>query len=161
MRRHLLLPAARVGCLLAAGLFAAGAAQAHDFKVGAITIDHPYAVPSTAGSALGGVYVRALKNGGDAPDRLLGALSPAAESVQIQRSATPGDLSGAVGGGPIELPPRAEVPLRHDGRWHLVLVGLKQPLVDGQRFPVTLRFERAGEKQISVSVQTPRAGAPR
>jgi copper(I)-binding protein len=160
-RQHASIPTNRFGWLLAASLFAACAAHAHDFKVGAITIDHPYAVPSAAGSTLGGVYVRALNNGGDAPDRLLGALSPAAASVQIRRSAAPGDLAGAVDAGPIELPPRSELPLRHDGSWHLVLVGLKQPLVDGQRFPVTLRFERAGEKQFTVSVQTPRASAPR
>jgi copper(I)-binding protein len=40
-----------------------------------------------------------------------------------------------------------------------MLIGLKQPLKDGDRFPMTLRFEKAGEREVMVWVQTPRGGA--
>ena len=37
-----------------------------------------------------------------------------------------------------------------------MLMDLKQPLKDGDRFDLTLRFERAGERTVKVWVQTPR-----
>ena len=40
-----------------------------------------------------------------------------------------------------------------------MLLGLKAPLKDGDRFPVTLTFQRAGEREVMVWVQTPRDGA--
>jgi hypothetical protein len=40
--------------------------------------------------------------------------------------------------------------------YHLMLMGLKAPLKDGDRFPVVLNFKRAGEREVMVWVQTPR-----
>ena len=59
----------------------------------------------------------------------------------------------------IALPPGTEVRLRHGGEHHLMLLGLKQPLLVGDRFPLTLRFERAGEREVMVWVQQPRVSA--
>ena len=36
---------------------------------------------------------------------------------------------------------------------HLMLIDLVQPLEKGKRFPVTLRFERAGEIEVEFEVQ--------
>jgi len=35
----------------------------------------------------------------------------------------------------------------------------RQPLKDGDRFPMTLRFEKAGEREVMVWVQQPRDAA--
>ena len=43
--------------------------------------------------------------------------------------------------------------------YHLMLLGLKQPLKDGDRFPVWLTFKRSGEVKVEVYVQTPKAPA--
>ena len=59
----------------------------------------------------------------------------------------------------LPLPAKTTVKPMHGGEWHLMLLDLKAPLKDGDRFAVTLRFERAGEKDVSVWVQQPRAGA--
>ena len=64
----------------------------------------------------------------------------------------PGDVGEAV-------PARGEVRLRHGGGHHLMLIGLKAPLEDGDRFPMTLRFEKAGEREVMVWVQQPRDAA--
>ena len=56
----------------------------------------------------------------------------------------------------IEIPPGAVLKLRHGGDTHLMLLGLKAPLQDGERFALWLRFERAGEHEVTVWVQTPR-----
>ena len=61
----------------------------------------------------------------------------------------------------IELPAKSNLQLGHastDG-YHLMLEGLKAPLKDGDSFPLTLRFERAGEKTVQIHVQTPRKSA--
>lgn len=141
MRR--LLIALLLGCL--AGL----PAQAHGTHAGDLLIEHPYALPSAAGQDQGQVQLRRLHNRGAQADRLLGARTPVAASVLLQRR---GQTVQA-----LELPPGADLSLKHDGEWRLLLQGLKAPLVNGQRFALVLRFERAGEQEVMVWVQTPRA----
>jgi hypothetical protein len=150
--------------LMSSGLVAlaafSGPASAHDFKLGPLRIDHPYATPTPAGAANGAAYLRGIRNTGDQPDRLLGASTPAARTVEIHRSVVDAQnvmRMRAVDG--LVLPPKAEVQLRHRGEHHLMLIDLKQPLKDGDRFPMTLRFEKAGECEVMVWVQTPRSGA--
>ena len=43
------------------------------------------------------------------------------------------------------------------GSYHVMLIGLKKPLTAGERFPITLTFERAGN--ISVTVPAEAMGA--
>jgi copper(I)-binding protein len=134
-----------------------GPVAAHDFKLGPLRIDHPYATPTPAGAANGAAYLRGIRNTGDQTDRLVGASTPVARTVEIHRSVIDAQnvmRMRAIQG--IELPPRLEVQLRHGGEHHLMLIGLKQPLKDGDRFPMTLHFERAGEREVMVWVQTPR-----
>jgi periplasmic copper chaperone A len=135
--------------------------QAHDFKLGPLRIDHPYATPSPAGAKNGAAYVRTLRNTGDQADRLVGASTPAAQSVEIHRSVIDANnvmRMRAVDG--ITVPAGGELRLRHGGEFHLMLIDLKAPLKDGARFPMTLRFEKAGEREVTVLVQRPRDGSP-
>jgi len=147
-----------VSCLAASVLVPlAGTVTAHDFKLGALRIDHPYAMPTPAGATTGAAYLRSLRNTGDHADRLIGAATPAARTVEIHRSVVDAQnvmRMRAIDG--IDLPPKAEVELRHGGEYHLMLIDLKAPLRDGDRFPMTLRFEKAGEREVMVWVQQPR-----
>ncbi len=145
-----------VAIALCAGLATPGA-QAHATRAVDLTIDHPYATPTAPGARNGAVYVQALVNRGTTADRLVGARTPLAESVEIHRSVMDGDVMRMRQIQAIEIPPNAALTmLRHGGSAHLMLVGLKAPLQDGQRFALWLRFERAGEHEVSVWVQTPR-----
>lgn len=153
-RRHL---AALLAALLTG---AALPASAHDAKLGALRIDHPYALPSAAGASTGMAYLRSLGNTGDQPDRLVGASTPAAGAVEIHHSMRDARKvlhMHAVDA--VELPPRTTLQLRHGGDYHLVLVDLKAPLKTGDRFPLTLRFEKAGTREVTVWVQQPRDAA--
>ena len=58
----------------------------------------------------------------------------------------------------IDLPAGQEVQLRHGQRYHLMLINLRQPLKVGDRFDLTLKFEKAGETTVKAWVQQPRAG---
>lgn len=133
---------------------------AHDFKLGPLRIDHPYATPTPPGAANGAAYLRDIQNTGDQPDRLIGATTPVARTVEIHRSVIDAQnvmRMRAIDG--LDLPAKTEVQMRHGGERHLMLIGLKEPLKDGDRFPMTFRFEKAGEREVMVWVQTPRGGA--
>ena len=136
-------------------------AVAHDFKIGDLTIDHPYATPTVAAQSTGAVYFRNLRNRGATADRLISAQTPASARVGLHRMQMEGDVMRMREVSAIELPAKSELRMGHastDG-YHLMLEGLKAPLKDGDSFPLTLRFERAGERTVQIHVQTPRKSA--
>jgi copper(I)-binding protein len=133
-------------------------AVAHDSSVGDIHIVHAFATPSLAGSGNGAAYFVTLENTGDKPDRLLRASTPVAASVELHNMGM--DAQGVmrmreVDG--IALAPKASIKMRPGMGFHLMLIGLRQPLKEGATFPMTLSFERAGKVEVKVVVQTPRA----
>lgn len=135
------------------------AAQAHGVRAGDLVIDHPYAVPMAAGATEGAAYLRSVKNRGAVADRLVGATSPRAASVVLRRRVGDGATVRLQDIGSIKVPPGGELRLRHDGDIQLALLGVRPALRDGDRFPLRLRFERAGEVELTVWVQTPRSDA--
>lgn len=132
------------------------AAQAHEFKVGSIAIDHPYATPTPAGARTGAVYFRGLKNSGDQADRLIGVRTPVATRAEVHEMQMAGDVMRMRALPALDLPAGSAHAMRHGGRYHLMLRELSRPLQKGDRFPVTLEFERAGSKEVMVWVQQPR-----
>ena len=146
-------------CLLSGLAVTTMSAVAHGSKAGDISIDHPYAVPSPAGSTTGAMYFRALKNNGEQTDRLLGARTAVAASVEIHRAAMDGSVMRMRAVEALPLPAKTTGKPMHGGEWHLMLLNLKAPLKDGDRFTATLHFEGAGEKEVSVWVQQPRSSA--
>ena len=147
--RHKVLAGA-LGVCLAAGV------HAHDARVGDLTLDHPYATPSLAGSSIGAAYFRHIRNRGGQPDRLVGAGTPVAARVELHRMTLDNGVMRMREVAFIELPPKSDTPLRHGGACHLMLIDLKRPLKDGERFDLTLQFERAGARTVQVWVQSPR-----
>jgi copper(I)-binding protein len=135
------------------------AAFAHGTTKGDLVIDHPYAVPSLQGVANGAAYLRGIKNKGDKPDRLRGASTLMADRVEVHRMVTEAGVMRMREVDAIDLLPGETTSLRHGGEYHLMLINLKQPLKDGDRFDLTLRFERAGTQTVKVWVQTPREAA--
>lgn len=135
-------------------------ARAHDFRLGDLRIDHPYALPTADGARTGAVYLRRLRNTGAQADRLIAASCPLARAVEIHRSELDAQqvmrMRSQDG---LDLPPGADLELRHGGALHLMLLDLRQPLRAGDRFALTLRFQRAGEREVTVWVQAPRDGA--
>jgi periplasmic copper chaperone A len=136
--------------LLAAGLTGA-VALAHEFKAGQIAIGHPYARASVPGQVAGGGYL-SLDNRGNAGDRLLSASADVSQSVQLHSMAMEGDVMRMRQVDGIDLPAGKKVELKPGGL-HIMFMGLKAPLKAGDKFPLTLKFERAGEVKVQVSVE--------
>jgi periplasmic copper chaperone A len=141
---------------IVAGIGAMSSVSAHDFRAGTVSIDHPYATPTPPGARNGAVYFRAIENRGTQPDALVGATSPVAGSVEIHRTTRTDDVARMREVDRIDLPGGARLTVRPGGDWHLMLVDLKRPLAEGDRFTVRLRFERGGEREVAVWVQRPR-----
>ncbi len=142
---------------LACGALAcAPAAHAHEFSVGDITVEHPYATPTPPGATAGAVYFRALVNGGKRADRLVAAQTDVAERVELHRTLMQDGVARMRETDAIEIPAGGRVDMRHGRGLHLMLVGLKRPLAIGDRFEVRLRFEHAGEGRVRVDVAQPK-----
>ncbi len=136
------------------------ALQAHETRAGAIGIEHAYAVPSLAGSRNGVAYVVRIRNEGPAPDKLLRAVSPVAGRVELHNMGmnAQGVMQMREVDG-IAVEPKGAVEMKPGMGYHFMLMDLKQPLKDGDSFPMTLVFEKAGSVDVKVVVQTPKAGA--
>jgi copper(I)-binding protein len=132
---------------------AAVAAHAHGYKLGAIAIDHPYARFTVAGQTAGGGFMTFENKGG--ADRLLSASAPVCERVEMHTMRMEGDVMRMRQLEMIELPAGKTVELKPGGL-HLMLVGLKAPLKVGERFPLKLKFAKAGELTVDVAVEAPR-----
>ncbi|HZW74530.1 MAG TPA: copper chaperone PCu(A)C [Caldimonas sp.] len=139
----------------------AAAAFAHGSRIGDIDIGHPYATPSLPGTTNGAAYFEVLENTGNSADRLLRASTPVAARVELHTMAV--DAQGVMRMREVDavaLAPHAKIRMRPGSGMHLMLVGLKDPLKDGARFPMTLEFERAGKVVVEVVVQSaPPGGA--
>jgi len=136
--------------LAALGLALAVGFGAHAEDCGAIAASGVWAPPSLAGTDNGVAYM-ILTNHGAAADRLLGVSTPVAEMAELHRDEVKDGIMSMRPAGPVDLAPGATVTLAQ-GRLHLMLMGLKQPLKLGDRFPVTLSFEHGGPLTIDVPV---------
>lgn len=144
------LQKAIVGVTLA---LAALSAVAHSFKLGEIDIGHPYARPTREGQMVGAGYLK-LANKGPV-ERLVAASSPAAGTVEIHSMSMEGDVMKMRQVDAIEIATGQTVELKPGG-YHLMLMGLKAPLKVGDKFPLTLKFEKSGEVVVTVNVEEPK-----
>lgn len=57
----------------------------------------------------------------------------------------------------IEVSP-GEPAILQPGGLHVMLMALKTPLIEGEKFPLNLTFERTGSIQVQVMVEAPSTG---
>jgi len=107
-----------------------------------------------AAEILDGVPVSLLiQNNGDRDDRLLSGSSPVAQCVRVRRAfLVHGRRETTPLPDGIVIPAEATISLE-PGKSYLALFGLRTDLVQGEMFPLTLRFERAGEVTVIVRVR--------
>ena len=126
-------------------------AFAHGFKAGAIEIEHPWA-RATAPSAENGAAYLVLSNEGKEADKLVSASTPSANKVQIHTHIDEGGVMKMREINSVDIAPGGTVKFAPGGL-HVMLLGLKAPLVKGKAIPLTLVFEKAGSVTVEVAVQ--------
>ena len=115
-----------------------------------------FAAPATPVAALltpGTPVSLTITNDGHEPDRLIGAESDIATRIELRRREGFGpNQHDVILPGGIDVPAGSVVILEPLGD-HLALIGLKVPLVQGHTFSLRLRFERAGEVDVTGRVR--------
>lgn len=138
---------------------AVAAAEPQSIQADDLTISPAWAHATPAGATSAAVYFT-VKNSGTQLETLLRASSPLADEVIFHRT---GEHDGVphmeqlwtidvVAGRPVNFQP--------DGR-HVMLNGLKQPLVAGTTIPITLQFQHAGAIPLQVQIVPVGANGPR
>lgn len=137
--------------VVAIGSAATAAAQSAALKQ--IEIDNPRATPTVAGAPTGAAYLTITNRGRNA-DRLIGASTPRAERVELHVMSMSGKVMRMRQVAAIEVKPGETLRMQpgSPSGQHLMLVGLSQPLKGGERFPLALRFEKAGTIEVTLIV---------
>jgi copper(I)-binding protein len=150
----------RMWMAVAGGLMlAAFPAGAQEYRLGTLTAGHAWARPTAGPNKLGAAYL-ILKNADQEADTLQSASSPDAEKVEIHEHTQ--DASGTmrmrrVEGG-LKIPAGGTVEFKPGG-YHLMLIGLKHNLEEGQQLPLKLHFAHAGDLDVEVKIEK-KPGAP-
>ena len=127
------------------------ALPAQEFTLGNVTIAGPWSRELPPNAPNGAAYFR-VENRGDEPDRILSARTDIAEAVELHIHDMQDGMMKMRRVGSVDVPAGGEVLFKPHGL-HVMLFGLKQPLVDGERFDLTVMFEKAGELELSVDVK--------
>src|SRR6266480_3095532 len=106
------------------------------------------ATPPGAETAAGYLTIR---NRSSSPDHLLRAASPLAARVETHMHLHDGDVMRMRQVKGYDIPARGSLELK-PGVAHLMFVDIKRPFKEGEKIPVTLRFERAGEMKVEFRV---------
>ena len=144
----------RTAFLIAAVLAALAAmpAQAADVTADSLKISAPWARATPKGASVGGGYMT-ITNSGTASDRLIGGAADVARSFEVHEMKMDGGVMKMrpVANG-IEIKPGQTVTLEPSG-YHVMLVGLKQQLKQGEHFKATLEFAKAGKVDVDFIVE--------
>ncbi len=121
------------------------------FKAGGIAVETPWSRATPGGAQVAGGYLK-ITNGGAETDRLTGGSFSAASRFEIHEMKTEG---GVMTMRPLpkglEIKPGETVEFKPGG-YHLMFMGLKRGLKDGESVKGTLIFEKAGTLEVEYRV---------
>jgi periplasmic copper chaperone A len=131
--------------------------HADDYKVGSIQITQPWARATPKGASSGGAYMT-VTNSGATAEHLNCVSSDAAAECQIHQMTMDGGVMKMrpVQGG-LEVKPGETVTLKPGG-FHLMLVGLKEPLQVGKSLAATFEIDSGSTVQVAFPIAA--IGAP-
>lgn len=142
---------------LLAALMIAGLAQTA--AASGIHIHDAWARPTVKGMNMGGAFM-AVHNDNAKADTLIGGSSPLADRVEIHTHINDNGVMRMreVKDG-VLLPQKTETVLK-PGSYHIMFMGLKRQLKEGDKFPLTLKFKNAKEQTVEVQVKNMPAAMP-
>lgn len=123
---------------------------AHETGSGTLRVEHAWA-RATAGSATVGAAYLTVFNEGAEMDRLMAAATPLAARAELHAVAIEGGVMTMRLVDAVEVHPGEPVVLRPGGI-HIMLIGLRRPLKEGETIPMQLAFERGGVVELRLTV---------
>jgi copper(I)-binding protein len=136
--------------------FAAAALAASAFAAApAIDISRVMARASAPGQPSAAVYLT-IKNNGAIADKLLRITTPVAASAELHTMSMTGNVMKMREVTEVTIAADSTLTMAPGGGYHVMLTGLKQPLVEGQPVALRLTFDKAGvvDTQITVDALT-------
>jgi hypothetical protein len=117
----------------------------------AISIRNAWANATPAGATVGAAYLELTAAN---QDTLLSATSAVADRIEMHASSEENGMMRMRPLPAVELQPGKPFVFAPGGA-HFMLLGLRQPLVAGARFPLTLQLQNAGALTLQVEVKEP------
>ncbi len=108
--------------------------------------------PDSARPPVNSAAYLAIRNAGDAGDALVAASSPAASAVEIHEVSMRDDVMRMRQVDSVAVPAGGEAVLEPGG-YHIMLIGLIDPLVKGDTVALTLRFRSGRELDLRAPVR--------
>lgn len=93
-----------------------------------------------------------IVNRGSVSDRLVAVAAPAPASASLHETRYEKGIARMRPVDGVAIPAGASVALEPAGA-HVMIVGLAGPLAAGESLPLTLRFERSGERRVTAEVR--------
>ena len=105
---------------------------------------------ATPTAKTGAAYVSLMNHANEA-DRLVAVSSPVAAMTHLHKSEVVDGVMKMQSVDGLEIPGHGMLEMKPGG-YHIMFMGLKQPLKAGEEIDLTLRFEKAGELAVKVPV---------
>jgi copper(I)-binding protein len=118
---------------------------------GELAVTSAWTRATTPGAAMGVIYFR-IDNGSTKSDRLLKLKTSVAESAGVHRTEIVDDIARMREVAVLHVAPGEKVEFAPGGL-HVMLMGLKKPLIAGKTFELELLFEVAGSRRVVVSIR--------
>jgi copper(I)-binding protein len=141
-------PLAFAACLLIAGAAVA--------QTGQVELKDAWARATPGKAENGAAYLTIVSPGAD---RLVSVSTPVAKKAELHTMTTEGGVMKMRPLAGVDVPAGQPVTLKPGGA-HIMLMGLNQPLQAGQSFPLTLSFEKAGQREVTAAIEKPGAMGP-
>jgi len=120
-------------------------------RLGDLEISNAWARATAPGAAVGAAYLR-IVNTGASEDTLLAMTTDAAQTAELHQSSTENGVARMRPAGPRDIPGGQSLAVEPGGL-HVMLNGLRAPLVAGSTLSLTLVFRRAGSIIVPVTVR--------
>lgn len=111
---------------------------------------------ATIGTARPAVFYVTIQNTGRTDERLTGIATPVAGMPMLHETVMTDGVASMPHATAIDIPAGGTISLAPGG-FHGMLMDLEEELTEGDSFPVTLQFEKAGEVLIDTAVLPIRA----
>ena len=150
-----------VSAPLIAGIVVAVAAPvlAHEVQKGDLTLSNLEVRASLGVNPNTGGYMT-VANRGDRGDELIAASCTCAREVQLHLMSMQGSVMSMRRVNALAVPAHGKLELKSGGA-HLMVLGLKKPIKEGEKVTMTLTFRRAGKVETFFHVvKVPGAAAP-
>ena len=119
-------------------------------SAGSIEVEAAWARATVPGASMGAAFLTIDNKGGEA-DRLVSAETPVASAAQVHETRNDNGVMSMPAVPALDIKAGEKIALAPGG-YHIMLMGLNRQLKEGESFPLTLDFDKAGKVEVTVKI---------